>query len=155
VSHHPPISCYNLEGLNYEVERQFETEQHFTGKGIKVNDKNKSEVHLKLPNGKRETYLSKEPMMIVGNLFMGTTYIEPQGQQVITSQDTNISCSIEYRARSGWTTKPEHENYVTAVIRDRYGKDCYMIAGRYTKELSGIDLRTGAVTVLFKALEKP
>lgn len=119
VSHHPPISCYNIEGLNYEVERQFETEQHFTGKGIKINDKNKAVVHLKLPGGKREMYLSKEPTMIVGNLFVGTTYIEPQGQSVITCQDTNITCSIEYRVRSGWTTKPEHENYVTAVIRDR------------------------------------
>ena len=30
-----------------------------------------------------------------------------------------------------------------------------MIAGRYTKELTGFDLRTGETTVLFKAPEKP
>lgn len=59
--------------------------------------------------------------MMVGNLFVGTTYIEPQGQSLITSQDTNITCNCEYRVRTGWSTKAEHENYVTAVIRDRSG----------------------------------
>lgn len=155
VSHHPPIACYNLEGLNFEVQRQFETGQHFTGKSVKIIDKNKQIVHLTLPNGQKETYLSKEPMIVVGNLFVGTTYIEPQGSSSMTCNQTNTTCSIDYKVRNSWKTKHENEHFVSAVINDSSGKKCYKIEGQYTKELIGTDLRTGDVTTLFKAADKP
>lgn len=155
VSHHPPIACYTLEGLNYEVQRQFETVQQFTGKSVKIYDKNKQKVYLSMPCGMRETYLSKEPMMVVGNLFVGTTYVEPQGPSDITCADTNLTCSVEYKARTGWILKQENENYVSAFIKDQYGTKLYKIEGQYIKELIGTDLRTGEVTTLFRAAEKP
>lgn len=94
-------------------------------------------------------------MMVVGNLFVGTTYVEPQGPSVMTCQETNVTSIMDYKARTGWKMKPEHENYVSAVIRDQSGKKCYKIEGQYTKELIGTDLRTGKVTTLFRAAEKP
>lgn len=71
-----------------------------------------------LPSGKKETYLSKEPMMVVGNLFVGTTFIEPQGSSLMTCHETNMTCIIDYKSRSGWKTKQEHDNFVSAVIKD-------------------------------------
>lgn len=129
VSHHPPIACFNIEGLNFRVQRQMETVQHFTGKCVKIHDKNSSMYCLKLPNGSTETYISNDPMMVVGNLFVGKLFIEPQGAAQMTCQDTGVTCQVEYRARSGWTTKPENENYVTATIKDARGIEVYKIQG--------------------------
>lgn len=46
VSHHPPIFCINCQGKGYEVRRTIESVQQFTGKQVRIFDKNKAEVYL-------------------------------------------------------------------------------------------------------------
>lgn len=79
VSHHPPIIALNCEGENYEINRTCETVQQFNGKQVKVYDKNMGQIYLFLggDKDKKETYMFMEPNMVVGNLFVGTRYVEP------------------------------------------------------------------------------
>jgi len=46
VSHHPPICCLNCQGAGYELRRTMETVQQFTGKQVRVYDKNRGELDL-------------------------------------------------------------------------------------------------------------
>lgn len=65
--------------------------------------------------------------MVVGNLFVGTTYVEPQGLSQMTCEATGTTCSMDYKVRSNWIARPEHENFVTAIVKDADGKECYKI----------------------------
>lgn len=73
----------------------------------------------------------------------------------MTCQQTGVTCKFDFRVRTGWSTRADDENRVTATISDKDGKECYRIDGQYTKELTGTDLRTGQTKVLFTAPEKP
>ena len=44
---------------------------------------------------------------------------------------------------------------MSAVIKNREGKKCYKIYGKYTEELIAEDLHTGNKWMIFKAPPKP
>ena len=78
VSHHPPIFCLNCQGSGYELRRTIESVQQFTGKQVRVFDKNWGEIYLNVGD-KKELYKFKEANMVVGNIMIGERYCEPQG----------------------------------------------------------------------------
>ena len=77
---------------------------------MNVIDKHVNEINLDVhdPAGNfKETYISLPPILTVGNLVFGERYVEPQGASNIKNQDTGDTCEIEFKNRTGWTTKLE------------------------------------------------
>ena len=66
--------------------------------------------------------------MVIGNLFIGERYIDLQGDGMLTCEETAVSSQFTFKER-GWTTNTDEINYVTAIIRDKNGQDCYSIQG--------------------------
>ena len=83
----------------------------FTGKQLKVTEKYR--YFIKFSNG--HTVSLDTPDVLVGNLLIGTTYVEPVGTSEIVNHDTGEKVEIEFKAR-GWTTK--NINLCSAVIKD-------------------------------------
>lgn len=160
VSHHPPIFACSCEGEGYEYRRCSETVQQFTGKLVKAYDKNMTAIDLYVTNGqggdnKRvETYRFKEPTIVCGNIFVGTRYVEPQGEGEITCEQTGDRAEVNFKTR-GWTKSEKDTNFVRVVVKNGMGKECYTIEGKYTEKLVATDLQSGEQWVLFNAPEKP
>ena len=70
----------------------------------------------------REHYKKKDPTLVVGNLFVGERYVEPQGACTITCEQTGDRAEIMFKQR-GFITNKADENYVMATIIDRSGKE--------------------------------
>lgn len=160
VSHHPPIFACSCEGEGYEYRRCSETVQQFTGKLVKAYDKNMATIDLYVATGAgkketmAETYRFKEPNIICGNIFMGSRYVEPQGQGVIQCEQTGDIAEVNFKTR-GWTKSAKDENFVQVVVKNGMGKACYSIEGKYTEKLIATDLQSGEQWVLFNAPQKP
>lgn len=99
VSHHPPIFCVNGQGKNYEMNFTGECVIKFTGKKITCLDQNPREVTLYLPDGTKETYKCVPIQVLVGNLFLGQTFVEPVGKAMIICESTGDICEYECKKR--------------------------------------------------------
>ena len=112
VSHHPPISTFNVQGENFEANRIMQTTQQFNGKVVKVYDNNWSKIDLILQDGSRENYQAKQPPLIVGNLLSHSSrYVEPQGLSQIKNLNNGDTCEISFKVRE-WSTKSSEFNLV-------------------------------------------
>lgn len=76
VSHHPPIMALNCQGEGYSIEKTLQPTIKFTGKSIQAKDPKKFLIKL---DAFKEAYSFENPIVLVGNLLIGDTYIEPQG----------------------------------------------------------------------------
>lgn len=86
--------------------------------------------------------------------MIGERYCEPQGQSDIVCEETGDTASITFKVR-GWSTKSNEENSVLALIKDKDGKECFKISGRYIETLFVEDLQTGDNWKIFTAPMKP
>ena len=67
---------------------------------------------------------------MVGNLFGGERYCEPQEESVIKCEQTGDIATINFGTRSKGSTEEDH-NTVTGVIEDGNKKIRYRITGKY------------------------
>lgn len=122
---------------------------------VKVYDTcNLTTVDLILGDGTKEQYKIKDPSLVIGNLFVGERYVEPQGQSLVTCEQTGDRAEITFKER-GFISKKADENSVSAVVKDRNGKECYTVQGKYTERLVATEVATGREWVLFEAPPKP
>ena len=105
VSHHPPILSVNGQGKNYEMNFTSECEIKFTGKKVVCLDKHPRIIILTLPDGTKEQYNCAPIQIIVGNLFLGQTYVEPIGKSTITNINTGDYSEFDIKKRGQWSTK--------------------------------------------------
>lgn len=75
--------------------------------------------------------------------MMGERYVEPQGSCTITNKSTGDISTIEFKARTGWTPKPEDIRFVSASIRNAAGKEIYRLEGKYHENIKLINVSTG------------
>lgn len=90
--------------------------------------------------------------MVIGNLIIGETYIEPQGTIEIINHHTGERCELEFKQR-GWTTS--NKESVLGVIKDENNKAKYHITGKYTKSLNLVNLQTKESKELWQAPSLP
>lgn len=90
--------------------------------------------------------------MVIGNLIIGETYIEPQGTIEIINHNTGERCELEFKQR-GWTTS--NKESVFGVIKDENNKAKYHITGKYTKSLNLVNLQTKESKELWQAPSLP
>ena len=160
VSVQPPVSVVNCQGQGYEYQRTLEWQQSFTGKSVKVIDKKQAKVTLTLDESDtQEVYKFSEAPLVVGNLFLGERYCEPQGESHVHCAETGDTAVIKFAKRS-WRSREEDENSVEAEIKDSDGKLCYRLSGKYIYgQLYLEDFTTGGTSsnrILFwTAPEKP
>ena len=98
----------------------------------------------------RERYYAKSPVIVVGNLFVGERFVEPQGEAFITCEETGDRADISFKKR-GLVASKKDENFVTVTIKNKLGQECYLIEGKYTEQLIAKDLSTGEEWVVFTA----
>lgn len=111
VCHHPPIYGSHCQGENWEYERCGEAWQSFNGKVVTVTDPSsvKFRLHVKQDDGSLqwETFTSTNPIIMIGNLFIGERYCELHGVYRITHDQTGEYAQCEFKPRGMWSTKSE------------------------------------------------
>ena len=99
VSHEPPIVAMEMQGPGYKLFRCAESSQQFTGKKVKVIENHVANISLNVRGVGEEEFTSVPPTIVVGNLFAGKTFIEPQGAATIKNETNGYTCEIEFLPR--------------------------------------------------------
>lgn len=73
---------------------------------------------------------------------------------MIRCESTGEVAEVNFGTR-GWTKSSKGEHAVHVVVKDRAGKECYALDGKYTGKVIAKDLQSGEQWVLFNAPEKP
>lgn len=148
VSHHPPISATHCQGEGWTFYKSDQPVIKFGGKNIKVVMTHSSFVQF----SDGEHFSIDYPSIVVGNILIGSTYVEPVGTCKITNHTTGEVCDIDHKPR-GWTTKSV--GVFNAQVKDRSGTTQYELSGRYTESIESKNVDTGETEVLWTAPEGP
>ena len=157
VSHHPPIIAMHCQGENFEIEKTSILKVQFTGKALIATDPNY--LSLKLSplcksgdENQHETYKFNTAKVIVGNLIIGNTYVEPQGAAEVVNQENGERCDIDYKLR-GWSGSSK--DMLVGIIKDSNGVAKYNINGKFTDKIVLKNLETSETEVIWEANELP
>ena len=101
----------------------------------------------KKENKKYEEYSFTPHKTLIGNLFIGETYIEPYGISTIRGYDTGFISEIDNKQR-GWSGKGKE--VIHGVIMDQNRDPKYHIDGRYSDNIVLKNLKTGEEKVIWK-----
>lgn len=124
-------------------------------------EKNVAEITLNVKGVGEERYSAYPPSITVGNLFVGETFIEPQGPCKVVNETNGFICRMEFlprKASLGLRKKEDREkkpNQMRAWIEDSAGRVHYRIEGNYYEKLYLINEKTGERTILFEAPKLP
>jgi hypothetical protein len=80
VSHHPPISAFNMQGNRFEVFTQNITSLKFNGRYIFYQPQERSYIRIKTSEDKYELYSTVLPATSVHNFVMGQLYTDTYGK---------------------------------------------------------------------------
>lgn len=157
VSHHPPVLAMHCQGQGYTISKTVNGLIKFTGKSITALDPNRFylKIHpscLKGALNDSEDYSFDNPKMMIGNLIIGDTYVEPQGATEIVNHSTGERCDLEFKPR-GWTS--QNKDSVFGEVRDSNGVPKYQIVGKYSQSMDVINVETQETWQIWKAPEQP
>ena len=102
-----------------------------------------------MPDGSKETYSFLFPKMVVGNLMLGTRYIEAQGSGTIFNERNGFTCNFEFHPRA-WTSN-YYTNRVDMMVKDDDDVGMVKIEGYHTSTIEATDLATGKTKCVFTA----
>lgn len=145
----PCTLAFNVKGEKFELYKTCQTKMEFTGTQVNVQDSFETYLNLTLPDGSVEKYVYNFPKMTVGNLMIGTRYIEAKGRVHIENKTASIECDLDFSERS-WTSD-YYTNRVDAVVRDKDFNDRITLAGYYTTYIEAKDLKDDSTWIAFKA----
>ena len=100
VSHHPPVTAFELEGPGYTL--QGDTVVNGGLRGASLEFVSVGVNHLKLTDTD-EVILCKRPNTSAHNLIFGTLYVDVHGTCEITNVTKNIKCVLDI-SRVGWSS---------------------------------------------------
>lgn len=86
------------------------------------------------------------PTLCVHNLLLGAPYIDIGGRTYFTNTKTGEHADLTWTKR-GWTGKPYR---VSGRAYDATGEPRYDIIGRWNEKAELVNLRTGAVELIWK-----
>ncbi|KAI8878102.1 Oxysterol-binding protein [Backusella circina FSU 941] len=101
VSHHPPVTGFNITNEKFGVTLNGHTGQktRFSGTSLICDQVGQSVVNL---NQRNEKYMFTCPSITVNGIWYAAPYVELTGTSYIQSS-TGLYCSIEYTSR-GWVS---------------------------------------------------
>lgn len=109
----PCMVAYHVSGDGFESYKTCQSKMSFTGTQVAVSDPNKTVINLFLKDGTSETYTFEHPRMVVGNMMMGTRYIEACGKVLISAP--LAEADLEFHGRA-WTSN-YYTNRIDAEVR--------------------------------------
>ncbi|WFC98045.1 hypothetical protein MYAM1_000767 [Malassezia yamatoensis] len=118
VSHHPPITAYELQNkaAGVTVEGHSGQKTSFNGRSIVVHQVGHAMLHLDLGNGSKEEYLITLPTLSIDGLWFGSPYIELTDTSYIHSS-TGLLATINYSGKGYFTGKAH--TYNASVVSDK------------------------------------
>uniref|UniRef100_A0A8D1I712 Oxysterol-binding protein n=1 Tax=Sus scrofa TaxID=9823 RepID=A0A8D1I712_PIG len=135
VSHHPPISAFYSEGLRQDFlfHGSIYPKLKFWGKSVEAEPR--GTITLELLKHK-EAYTWTNPTCCVHNVIIGKLWIEQYGTVEILNHRTGDKCILHFKP-CGLFGKELHK--VEGHIQDKNKKKLFMIYGKWTECLWGID----------------
>ncbi|XP_068843079.1 oxysterol-binding protein-related protein 2 isoform X3 [Capricornis sumatraensis] len=135
VSHHPPISAFYSEGLHQDFlfHGSIYPKLKFWGKSVEAEPR--GTITLELLKHK-EAYTWTNPTCCVHNVIIGKLWIEQYGTVEILNHRTGDKCVLHFKP-CGLFGKELHK--VEGYIQDKSKKKLFMIYGKWTECLWGID----------------
>uniref|UniRef100_A0A3Q3FZR4 Oxysterol-binding protein n=1 Tax=Labrus bergylta TaxID=56723 RepID=A0A3Q3FZR4_9LABR len=135
VSHHPPVSAFQAEGLNenFVFHGSIYPKLKFWGKCIEAEPK--GVITLELPKY-NEAYTWTNPTCCVHNIIVGQLWIEQYGSVEVINHKTGERCSMTFKP-CGLFGKELHK--VEGYILDKSKKKLCAIYGKWTECLYTVD----------------
>ncbi|XP_036605320.1 oxysterol-binding protein-related protein 2 isoform X2 [Trichosurus vulpecula] len=135
VSHHPPISAFYSEGLNQDFifHGSIYPKLKFWGKSVEAEPRGTITLELLKHN---EAYTWTNPTCCVHNIIIGKLWIEQYGTVEILNHRTGDKCVLNFKS-CGLFGKELHK--IEGYIQDKSKKKLFMIYGKWTECLWGID----------------
>ncbi|XP_042555471.1 oxysterol-binding protein-related protein 2 [Dipodomys spectabilis] len=135
VSHHPPVSAFYSEGLNQDFmfHGSIYPKLKFWGKSVEAEPRGTITLELLRHN---EAYTWTNPTCCVHNVILGQLWIEQYGTVEILNHSTGDKCVLNFKP-CGLFGKELHR--VEGHIQDKNKKKLFMIYGKWTECLWGID----------------
>ncbi|KAM4842658.1 oxysterol-binding protein-related protein 2 [Thomomys bottae] len=135
VSHHPPISAFYSEGLNQDFmfHGSIYPKLKFWGKSVEAEPRGTITLELLRHD---EAYTWTNPTCCVHNVILGQLWIEQYGTVEILNHRTGDKCVLNFKP-CGLFGKELHR--VEGYIQDKNKKKLFMIYGKWTECLWGID----------------
>ncbi|XP_039768765.1 oxysterol-binding protein-related protein 2 isoform X2 [Ornithorhynchus anatinus] len=135
VSHHPPVSAFYSEGLNqdFRFHGSIYPKLKFWGKSVEAEPRGTITLELLKHN---EAYTWTNPTCCVHNVIIGKLWIEQYGTVEILNHRTGDKCVLNFKS-CGLFGKELHK--VEGYIQDKSKKKLFMIYGKWTECLWGID----------------
>ncbi|XP_035527412.1 oxysterol-binding protein-related protein 1-like isoform X2 [Morone saxatilis] len=138
VSHHPPVSAFQAEGLkeDFVFHGSIYPKLKFWGKCIEAEPKGL--ITLELPKY-NEAYTWTNPICCVHNIIVGQLWIEQYGNVEVLNHKTGERCSMTFKP-CGLFGKELHK--VEGYILDKSKKKLCAIYGKWTECLYTVDSTT-------------
>ncbi|XP_041804959.1 oxysterol-binding protein-related protein 1-like isoform X4 [Chelmon rostratus] len=138
VSHHPPVSAFQAEGLrdDFIFHGSIYPKLKFWGKSIEAEPK--GVITLELPKY-NEAYTWTNPTCCVHNIIVGQLWIEQYGSVEVINHKTGERCSMMFKP-CGLFGKELHK--VEGYILDKSKKKLCAIYGKWTECLYTVDSAT-------------
>ncbi|XP_076601185.1 oxysterol-binding protein-related protein 1-like [Chaetodon auriga] len=135
VSHHPPVSAFQAEGLkdDFIFHGSIYPKLKFWGKSIEAEPK--GVITLELPKY-NEAYTWTNPTCCVHNIIVGQLWIEQYGSVEVINHKTGERCSMMFKP-CGLFGKELHK--VEGYILDKSKKKLCAIYGKWTECLYTVD----------------
>uniref|UniRef100_H2RXS5 Oxysterol-binding protein n=1 Tax=Takifugu rubripes TaxID=31033 RepID=H2RXS5_TAKRU len=138
VSHHPPVSAFQAEGLkeDFVFHGSIYPKLKFWGKSIEAEPR--GVITLELPKY-NEAYTWTNPTCCVHNIIVGQLWIEQYGNVEVLNHKTGDRCNITFKP-CGLFGKELHK--VEGYILDKSKQKLCAIYGKWTECLYTIDAAT-------------
>ncbi|XP_056913726.1 oxysterol-binding protein-related protein 1-like isoform X2 [Takifugu flavidus] len=138
VSHHPPVSAFQAEGLkeDFVFHGSIYPKLKFWGKSIEAEPR--GVITLELPKY-NEAYTWTNPTCCVHNIIVGQLWIEQYGNVEVINHKTGDRCNITFKP-CGLFGKELHK--VEGYILDKSKQKLCAIYGKWTECLYTIDAAT-------------
>lgn len=107
VSHHPPVTAYNIQNKKAGVTLEGHNAQKtsFSGRTISVKQVGHAMLRVKLPDSdQEELYLITLPHLVIEGLWYGSPYVELTGQSYIQSS-SGILTTLTYAGKGYFSGK--------------------------------------------------
>ncbi|GAA6055831.1 hypothetical protein JCM3770_004781 [Rhodotorula araucariae] len=133
VSHHPPITAYNLENKKKGVSLEGNCAQKtsFSARQISVKQVGHGLLRVKLTDGNTETYLITLPKLKIEGLWTGRPYVELTETSYIQGSH-GLTSTIKYSG-AGWVSGTSH-SHTTTITSGPNGHALYTLTGTWTGE---------------------
>lgn len=132
VSHHPPITAYNLTnekaGINLEGHSAQKTS--FSGRTIQVKQLGHAVLRVAKKGGGEDLYLITLPHLVIEGLWYGSPYVELSGTSYISSS-TGYLATINYLGK-GYFSGKAHSYKATVSPSSQPTHPLYEVEGQWS-----------------------